>query len=105
MAKAGTKVTGTPRSTGPNRLVVAVTGASGMIYAKELFAYLATRSDLLVHAVASDAGEEVLRLELGLSMAEIVGPRTIVHSSKNFAAPNTSSSCLFTSYSLSSAFS
>ncbi len=92
MAKAGTKVTGTPRSTGPNRLVVAVTGASGMIYAKELFAYLATRSDLLVHAVASDAGEQVLRLELGLELADLVGSRTIVHASSNFAAPMASGS-------------
>jgi flavin prenyltransferase len=79
-------------SRGNNRLVVAVTGASGMLYARELFAYLATRTDLEVHAVASEAGEQVLRLELGLSLAELVGPRTIVHGWKNFAAPLASGS-------------
>jgi flavin prenyltransferase len=77
---------------GKNRLVVAVTGASGMLYARELFEYLATRPDLEVHAVASEAGEQVLRLELGLELAELVGPRTIVHDWKNFAAPLASGS-------------
>jgi len=74
------------------RLVVAVTGASGMLYARELFDYLKTRDDLEVHAVCSDAGEQVLRLELGLSMAALVGPRTILHAADNFAAPIASGS-------------
>jgi 4-hydroxy-3-polyprenylbenzoate decarboxylase len=81
-----------PQSPGKNRLVVAVTGASGMLYARELFAFLATCPDLEVHAVASEAGEQVLRLELGLDMSELVGPNTIVHSAKNFAAPLASGS-------------
>jgi flavin prenyltransferase len=80
------------QSGGKNRLVVAVTGASGMMYARELFEYLATRPDLEVHAVASEAGEQVLRLELGLELTELVGPRTIVHDWKNFAAPLASGS-------------
>jgi len=40
-----------------NRYVVAVTGASGLIYARELLAYFATRPDLELHAVISKAGE------------------------------------------------
>ena len=48
-----------------NRYVVAVTGASGMIYARELLAYFAGRPDLELHAVISGAGEQVLSLELG----------------------------------------
>jgi 4-hydroxy-3-polyprenylbenzoate decarboxylase len=82
----------TSSSRSKNRLVVAVTGASGMLYVRELFAFFNTCPDLEVHAVASDAGEQVLRLELGLSLAEIVGPRTIVHASSNFAAPMASGS-------------
>ncbi len=78
--------------TGVNRLVVAITGASGMIYAKELFAYLATRADLEVHALCSTAGEQVLRLELGMSFPELVSPGTILHEVKNFAAPLASGS-------------
>jgi len=73
-------------------LVVAVTGASGMLYARELFAYLDSCPDLEVHAVASEAGEQVLRLELGLDLKELVGPRAIVHRSNDFAAPLASGS-------------
>jgi 4-hydroxy-3-polyprenylbenzoate decarboxylase len=92
MAKIGPEITTSSRSTGDNRLVVAVTGASGMLYARELFAFLSTCPDLEVHAVVSEAGEQVLRLELGVDLATLVGPGTILHSSKNFAAPLASGS-------------
>jgi 4-hydroxy-3-polyprenylbenzoate decarboxylase len=92
MAEIGVEMKSPSQSGGKNRLVVAVTGASGMLYARELFAYLATRPDLEVHAVASEAGEQVLRLELGLELTELVGPLTIVHDWKNFAAPLASGS-------------
>jgi 4-hydroxy-3-polyprenylbenzoate decarboxylase len=92
MAEIGVEMTTSSRSGKKNRLVVAVTGASGMLYARELFAYLATCPDLEVHAVASEAGEQVLRLELGLDLTELVGPNTIVHDWKNFAAPLASGS-------------
>ena len=83
MAEAGT---------GIKRLVIALTGASGMLYARELFGYLQTRPDLEVHAVCSAAGEQVLRLELGLGLQELLGPRTILHAVDNFAAPPASGS-------------
>ena len=92
MAKTGAEMTPSSRSPGKSRLVVAVTGASGMLYARELFAFLATCPEVEVHAVASEAGEQVLRLELGLDLSELVGPNTIIHSSKNFAAPLASGS-------------
>jgi 4-hydroxy-3-polyprenylbenzoate decarboxylase len=75
-----------------NRYVIAITGASGMLYARELFAYFQTRPDLEVHALASEAGEQVLNLELGLSLPELVGPRTILHRVQDFAAPLASGS-------------
>ncbi len=78
--------------TGLNRYVIALTGASGMIYARELFGYFQTRLDLEVHAVCSTAGEQVLRLELGMSFPELVSPGTILHEVKNFAAPLASGS-------------
>jgi 4-hydroxy-3-polyprenylbenzoate decarboxylase len=77
-----------------NRYVIGITGASGMIYARELFAYFQGRPDLEVHAVCSEAGEQVLRLELGLTLPELVGPRTILHGPKDFAAPLASGSFL-----------
>jgi hypothetical protein len=45
-----------------NRYVVALTGASGMIQARELLAYFADRPDLELHALISRAGEQVLSL-------------------------------------------
>ena len=54
-----------------NRYVVAITGASGLIYARELLAYFAGRPDLELHAVISSAGEQVLQLELGLTPAQL----------------------------------
>ena len=87
MAKIGPELT-----PGQNRLVVAVTGASGMLYARELFAFLNHCPDLEVHAVVSEAGEQVLQLELGLNLQELVGSGVIVHHSKDFAAPLASGS-------------
>jgi 4-hydroxy-3-polyprenylbenzoate decarboxylase len=87
MAEIGSELT-----PGTNRLVVAVTGASGMLYTRELFAFLAHCPGLEVHAVASEAGEQVLRLELDLDLRDLVGPGVIIHHSKDFAAPLASGS-------------
>ena len=87
MAKIGPELT-----PDQNRLVVAVTGASGMLYARELFVFLNRCPDLEVHAVVSEAGEQVFQLELGLDLRELVGPGVIVHHSKDFAAPLASGS-------------
>ena len=83
---------GLPPTAGHNRLVLAVTGASGMLYARELFAWFQTRPDLEVHALCSPAGEQVLNLELGLTFQELVGPRARVHAADDFTAPLASGS-------------
>lgn len=74
-----------------NRYVIAITGASGMIYARELLAYFSGRPDLELHAVISGAGEQVLNLELDLSPADLA-PRAIWHRVDNFASPLASGS-------------
>lgn len=53
-----------------DKVVIAVTGASGMIYVRELFALLA-ESDVEVHGIISEAGEQVLDLELGLRPGDL----------------------------------
>jgi flavin prenyltransferase len=68
-----------------NRYVVALTGASGMIYARELLAYFTGRPDLELHAVISGAGEQVLELELGLTPRELA-PGAIWHRVDDFTA-------------------
>ena len=77
--------------TGLNRYLVAVTGASGMIYARELFAYFAGRPDLELHAVISGAGEQVLSLELGLTR-ETLAPGAVWHQVDDFTSPPASGS-------------
>lgn len=83
---------GLPPSAGQNRFILAVTGASGMLYARELFAWFRTRPDLEVHALCSPAGEQVLKLELGLTFKELAGPLAKVHAVDDFAAPLASGS-------------
>ena len=68
-----------------NRYVIAITGASGMIYARELLAYFGGRPDLELHAVISGAGEQVLGLELGLEPAALA-PNAIWHRVDDFTA-------------------
>ena len=74
-----------------NRYVVALTGASGMIYARELLAYFKARPDLELHGVISEAGEQVLRLELGQTPAELA-PGAVWHRVEDFTAPLASGS-------------
>lgn len=68
-----------------NRYVVAITGASGMIYARELLAYFTGRPDLELHAVISGAGEQVLGLELGATPAALA-PSAIWHRVDDFTS-------------------
>ena len=46
------------------RIVLAITGASGVCYAKRLFDCLKTNAE--VHVIISDRGAELLKLELDL---------------------------------------
>ena len=71
--------------TGVNRYVVAVTGASGMLYARELLAYFAGRPDLELHAVISEAGTQVLQLELGQTPGELA-PGAVWHRVDDFTS-------------------
>ncbi len=51
-------------------LIVAITGASGMLYVPPLLQLLETAA-IEVHAIISPAGRQVLRLELGLQPEEL----------------------------------
>ncbi len=75
-----------------DKIVVAITGASGMIYARELFAILAT-ADVEVHGIISEAGEQVLHLELGMKRDDF--PEVTWWGIKQFTAPMASGSARF----------
>lgn len=57
------------------RIIVAVTGASGSLYAREFIGLMAAH-DVEVHAVVSDAGREVMGLELGMAPEDFSGVAT-----------------------------
>ena len=59
------------------RFILAITGASGVCYAKRLFDALKERAEL--HVVASDRGIELLNLELGLSLSYFSGDQVTVY--------------------------
>jgi flavin prenyltransferase len=76
------------------KIILAVTGASGSLYVPE-FLKLADRAAVEVHAIISEAGRQVLHLELGMSPADL-GPRVARwHDCKDFTAPMASGSSLF----------
>ncbi len=59
------------------RFVLAITGASGMIYVKRLFDQLQSRAE--THVIISERGAEVLQLELGLTADYFEKENTEVH--------------------------
>ncbi len=59
------------------RFVLAITGASGMIYAKRLFDQLQSRAE--VHVILSEHGAEVLNIELGLTASYFDKQNVEVH--------------------------
>lgn len=55
----------------PRRILVAVTGASGMLYLRAFLDQCERLPDLEVHGICSEAGAKVLRLEEGLAPPEL----------------------------------
>lgn len=59
------------------RFILAITGASGVIYARRLFDVLHTQSEL--HVVISERGMELLKLELGIAPSYFEKSNVTVH--------------------------
>ena len=55
------------------RIILAVTGATGMLYVTALLELLQRQKNVTVHAIISNAGRQVLRLEQDLDPAELHG--------------------------------
>ena len=73
------------------KLLVAVTGASGMLYLQAFLEQCKKRDDLTIHGICSDSGEKVLKMELGLTPAELPTVTTWFDPD-DFAAPPASGS-------------
>ena len=74
------------------KIILAITGASGSLYAVE-FLRLMAELEVEVHGVISNAGRQVLQLELGLTPEQLADCRWFAID--NFAAPMASGSSLY----------
>lgn len=77
----------------PQRLLLGITGATGMLYLPPLLCLLAEQ-EVEIHAIISDAGRQVLAFELGLSPEELPYIRQWF-AADNLAAPPSSGSSLY----------
>jgi polyprenyl P-hydroxybenzoate and phenylacrylic acid decarboxylases len=74
------------------RVVLAVTGASGLIYPGILARELGSREDVELFAIIADAAREVMRHEDGLDEAFMRSTARALYSEKDIAAPPASGS-------------
>jgi len=75
------------------RLILAITGASGTVFALE-FLQVMQDVDVEVHGIISDAGRQVMKLELGQGSEQITNV-TAWHDVHDFTAPMASGSARF----------
>jgi len=73
--------------------MMAITGASGAIYAKRLLDVL-TESRVRVHLIVSDAGKKILSLELGLKIDDLLHELVTLYDYEDFSARIASGSFL-----------
>ena len=74
-----------------SRFLVAVTGASGVTYARRLIEVLGPRTDVIL---TKDAAP-VIEIETGLSTKEFAGPANTLYRGEDLAAPPASGSHRF----------
>jgi len=74
------------------RIIVAVTGASGSIYAATLIKALAENDGVELHVIVSEAAKKVLALETDLPTDTLTARADAVHDIANIAAPPASGS-------------
>lgn len=70
----------------PRRVVVGITGASGIPYAKDLLESLRLRGDHEVHLVATDGARRVAADELGTNLDELAALADVVHPNRDVGA-------------------
>jgi polyprenyl P-hydroxybenzoate/phenylacrylic acid decarboxylase-like protein len=74
------------------RLIVGLTGASGIVYGLRFIERACQRGDVQVHVVASDAAKITLAHELGATLNSLKEKVTAIHDIRNVAAPIASGS-------------
>jgi len=82
----------TPAMTPKKRILLAVTGASGMAYAKTLALALGENKNIELHMIVSRAGYKVLEVESGADPRELTAQAARVHEPEDISAPCASGS-------------
>jgi 4-hydroxy-3-polyprenylbenzoate decarboxylase len=80
-----------PPSSSKRRLIVGISGASGIVYGVRLLQVL-QHSDIETHLVMSDSARMTLSTELDMSVKEVEALATEVHNAKNIGATISSGS-------------
>jgi flavin prenyltransferase len=78
-------------SSNPRRLIIGVSGASGIVYGVRILQVL-QHSDIETHLVMSDSARMTLATELDMSVKEVEALASEVHSAKNIGATISSGS-------------
>jgi len=84
-------MTPTPPSSSKRRLIVGISGASGIVYGVRLLQVL-QHSDIETHLVMTDSARMTLSTELNMSVKEVEVLATVAHSVKNMGATISSGS-------------
>ncbi|WP_027722679.1 UbiX family flavin prenyltransferase [Maridesulfovibrio zosterae] len=74
------------------RIVLAVTGASGTIYAQKLAHYLGKMDDIELHLILSSAALKVMKLETQFKVEDLTEHADFIYEQDNIAAPPASGS-------------
>ena len=77
---------------GPRRVVVAISGATGVVYGVRALELLREVDDVETHLVITGPGRQTLAYETDLSPADVEGLADVVHGSRDIAAPISSGS-------------
>ena len=74
------------------KIIVGITGASGIVYGVRLVEVLHERPDAEVHLIVSDAARITLAHEMGVTAESLIQRADVIHDVKNIAAPISSGS-------------
>jgi 4-hydroxy-3-polyprenylbenzoate decarboxylase len=75
----------------PKRIIIAIAGASGVIYGVRMLEVLRD-TDYETHLIISDAGKLNIKIETSYSPEEVIAMADVVHDHKDMAAPLASGS-------------
>jgi 4-hydroxy-3-polyprenylbenzoate decarboxylase len=81
---------------GMRRLIVGLTGASGIVYGVRFIERLSDLKEVEIHLVMTDAARITLSQELGMSQSELATKVAVMHNLRNIAASIASGSFVTT---------